>query len=439
MGVIISRFRKEKTTLEVLDKLEEKIKDIEAYTISTQERRKRFVGRFLVTSIVLYILGSLVFYFAFFPPTWNERIVHSVPLLICPIIIFIVKRVLAWHYERKVRQNSNKLKDLRTEKKKILEKVMEKETYKVAVEILDKYGDKSHRLQTQAFNATLTALRSPATSGTPKPIPVGMPSPRLPAPSVPQRQVSPPPMGGGRTSTPMTPQGRPVMAMQMPRTAPGGMMIRPSFPQPYPVRQSPTPYRRTPFPIINQNAKGVVEKMVDYLVGDGPSHRFAMICSECYMHNGMALKEEYEYTAFRCAFCGTFNPAKKQRPMAPRLSLDQLEKLQAKQESSEDSDGEEGEDRSSASSQSGEPRSPGVGEEGPIESELELQNTEARQLEPAPSNEVCDTADTEGEPQTAEQQEATDSLVDTGAQESNDTVKQEVPTRPETVGSKKLD
>lgn len=33
----------------------------------------------------------------------------------------------------------------------------------------------------------------------------------------------------------------------------------------------------------------------------------------------MALQEEYEYAAFRCAFCNFFNPAKKLRPMAPRL------------------------------------------------------------------------------------------------------------------------
>lgn len=34
----------------------------------------------------------------------------------------------------------------------------------------------------------------------------------------------------------------------------------------------------------------------------------------------MALQEEYEYAAFRCAFCNFFNPAKKLRPIAPRLS-----------------------------------------------------------------------------------------------------------------------
>lgn len=44
--------------------------------------------------------------------------------------------------------------------------------------------------------------------------------------------------------------------------------------------------RRTPFPVVNQNEKGVFEKIVDVLIGDGPGDRFAMICKECYAHNG---------------------------------------------------------------------------------------------------------------------------------------------------------
>lgn len=36
----------------------------------------------------------------------------------------------------------------------------------------------------------------------------------------------------------------------------------------------------------------------------------------------MALQEEYEFAAFRCAFCNFFNPAKKCRPSAPRLPIE---------------------------------------------------------------------------------------------------------------------
>ncbi|XP_053665061.1 endoplasmic reticulum junction formation protein lunapark-B [Anopheles marshallii] len=430
MGVIISRFRKEKTTFQKLEELEEKIKDFEAYTISTQERRKRFVGRFLVTSIVLYVLGSLIFYFIFFPPTWNERIVHSVPLLICPILIFVLKRVLAWHYERKLRLNANKLKDLRADKKKILENVMEKETYKVAVEILDKFGEKSHRIQTQAFNASLTPLRAP------KLMPVGQqPAPRMQSPNVPQRQISPPSMTV-RSATPMTPQMRPGGPIHTPQTAPS-LMVRapPHLPQSpmYGTRNNAI-FRRTPFPIINQNQKGVLEKMVDYLVGDGPTNRFAMICSECCMHNGMVLKEEYEYTAFRCAFCNALNPAKKQRPVAPRLPYEQkqLDRLSQKPDTSSGSEAEDGEELSSGSSQSGEPRSPGVGEEEPFEPEQEVKEEDVRNMASSETENASPdvVASTAAEPE---------SIVNESGATADNADSTEVPSRPETVGSKKVD
>ncbi|PFX11338.1 Protein lunapark, partial [Stylophora pistillata] len=62
--------------------------------------------------------------------------------------------------------------------------------------------------------------------------------------------------------------------------------------------------------------------LVEYLVGDGPNNRYALICSQCCSHNGMALKEEFEYTAFRCCYCYHLNPAKKHRPTAPKLDYD---------------------------------------------------------------------------------------------------------------------
>ena len=38
-----------------------------------------------------------------------------------------------------------------------------------------------------------------------------------------------------------------------------------------------------------------MDKLVEYLVGDGPANRYALICKQCQSHNGMALKEEFEY------------------------------------------------------------------------------------------------------------------------------------------------
>ena len=54
--------------------------------------------------------------------------------------------------------------------------------------------------------------------------------------------------------------------------------------------------------------------MVEYLVSDGPNNRYALVCSECYSHNGMALRDEFEYLSFRCAYCYHLNPARKRKP-----------------------------------------------------------------------------------------------------------------------------
>lgn len=361
MGAIISRFRKEKTTYQILENLEEKISELEAFTISTQERQKRFVANFLVISIGLYVISFAVFYFVFFPPTWNERIIHSLPLLICPMIITLIKKGLAWYFERKVIINTNELKELRAEKKKILEKVMDKETYKVAVDILNKFGEKSVKMQNQALSG-LSPMKAPQPMQmTPK-----GPTQMRPAQSAPGPQMTP-----VRQQMPNTPIGFNVSARQ-PNPAMQG-----SFYQPHsagvvqrPMGMAPgsmqtMPYRRTPFPIINHSQKGVIEKMVDYLVGDGPNSRFAMICSQCLMHNGMALQEEYEYAAFRCAFCGAYNGAKKQRPLAPKLPFEQAQLDKLKEQHGSSSSLAESEQSSSEETASGEADAEALDQEQP--------------------------------------------------------------------------
>lgn len=64
----------------------------------------------------------------------------------------MLKKIVAWYFQRKVNSNSNKLTELKAEKKKILEKVMDKETYKNAIELLNRFGDKpgTYRAQSQA-------------------------------------------------------------------------------------------------------------------------------------------------------------------------------------------------------------------------------------------------------------------------------------------------
>ncbi|XP_045457533.1 endoplasmic reticulum junction formation protein lunapark-A-like [Melitaea cinxia] len=74
-----------------------------------------------------------------------------------------------------------------------------------------------------------------------------------------------------------------------------------------------------PRPLPDRN-RSVLEKVVDYLLKDGPNHRMALICSTCFSDNGMAMAEEFEYVSYVCAYCGKLNAACKQRPAAPLLA-----------------------------------------------------------------------------------------------------------------------
>lgn len=80
------------------------------------------------------------------------------------------------------------------------------------------------------------------------------------------------------------------------------------------------PLRPLPRPILPRE-RGVLDRMMDFFVGDGPHQRYALICRHCGGHNGMALQEEFEYVSYNCCYCYQFNPPRKMRPMGPRLPV----------------------------------------------------------------------------------------------------------------------
>lgn len=118
--------------------------------------------------------------------------------------------------------------------------------------------------------------------------------------SNPDGELSRPSLPPSLTATPRNSIQAPTPAFQPNKPAQGMAML----PLPAPI----LPRERT-----------YLDRVVEYLIGDGPANRYALICSQCQSHNGMALKEEFEYIGFRCCYCFNFNPARKQRPEAPKL------------------------------------------------------------------------------------------------------------------------
>lgn len=203
---------------------------------------------------------------------------------------------------------------------------MEKETYKVAKELIEKYDpsmlrehsphepDLSSRLN-QSMNSSILRQR---VNRPMNPMNQTVGSVTIGSLSIDKKPVQGPAMMG-------TPLARP--AAQPPGMAPPNRFanppLNPTNPQQFNLMRPPTlvqPARRPNLvrPISSQD-RSIVEKLVDYMVGDGPNNRYALICKFCYSHNGMAHKDEFDYLNFRCCFCSNFNPARRTKPVAPTL------------------------------------------------------------------------------------------------------------------------
>ncbi|KAJ8924441.1 hypothetical protein NQ315_007238 [Exocentrus adspersus] len=336
MGIIIGKFRKKKSTYDVLEKLEQEIVSIEEFGRSTEQTRKKIIGRFILLAVLVYVILAFVLYIYYHRISTNQRLICIIPLIGFPLIIWVIKRVLTWYYSRKIRKNEKKLVSLKDEKKKMLDNVMETETYKVAKKILDKFGDTAKKpLPLTTSESTPVARASGALVPS-----VARPSSHT---GLRQRNVGMNSTLRGRLSlgAPQSPYPTSQFAQFVSPMAPNRSLA--GFTSMMPSNRGPTPGTPLPLPrSILPRDRSVLDKMVDYLVGDGPSNRYALICKQCNSHNGMSLKEEFEYLSFRCCYCSAFNPARKQRPTGPKFetspSLKALPANSSDSEKNSDSD-----------------------------------------------------------------------------------------------------
>ncbi|XP_014216815.1 endoplasmic reticulum junction formation protein lunapark isoform X2 [Copidosoma floridanum] len=272
-----------------------------------EQRHKKIVGFLIIYSGILYIITTMIFYFYFFPAELYDQIFYIAPLLTFPILILFTKKTVSWYYRRKIFKYEEKLTNLQHEKKKVLDEVTETETYKKAKEILMKYAP--DQLQTALSSRHSLAPSEISHSSTPQILT------SLQSGSELRRRAL--------ASSTLYQNASNTTGICVPIGVSSGQTL--SSLSPYLVSKSnntatSVPKSPLPRPILPKK-RSYIDKLVEYVVGDGPNNRYALICQKCDSHNGMALKEEFEYFAFRCCYCNFWNPARKQKPSAPKLDV----------------------------------------------------------------------------------------------------------------------
>ncbi|XP_040005185.1 endoplasmic reticulum junction formation protein lunapark-A [Xiphias gladius] len=320
MGAVVSRWRAKPSTVEILEGIDKDIQTLEEYSEKYQRQLKIWVGRLLLYSSLLYLMTCIVVYFWYLPEQVMGRLILALPFIIFPLLVWFLRKLLIIIFSRRTEKNNEKLEDLKTQKRKILEEVMETETYKNAKMILERFDpDSKKKIELESTPVGPQMTPKPGQelrqrSVIPKTPPVVV-NPASSAAARPPSASAPTYPGRSSHSAPGGPPERSLSAI----AAQQSLMrkpVTPGTPVPGVGMHPPGPPLARP---VLPRERGAMDRVIEYLVGDGPQNRYALICQQCLSHNGMALKEEFEYIAFRCAYCYFLNPARKTRPQAPRL------------------------------------------------------------------------------------------------------------------------
>nr|XP_046187945.1 endoplasmic reticulum junction formation protein lunapark-A-like isoform X2 [Oncorhynchus gorbuscha] len=334
MGVLISRFRTKPSTVEVLEGIDKDIQTGEECRELYQRQLKQWIWRLLLYSSLLYLMASIIVYLWYLPEQMIGKVILALPYVIFPLFVCLLRKGLIALFNRRTEKNNEKLDDLKSQKRKILLEVMETETYKTAKMILERFDPDSKAKVPVSLPNEMPMTPKPHQELRQRPVtprppvavtPAAARPPRPPVALTPAAARPPVALAAAGVSLLLAPgathAGPPL------HSAPGGpperilseaaqqsLMKRPMTPGTLVPGVGP-PLAR---PVLPRD-RGAMDRFIEYLVGDGPQNRYALICQQCLTHNGMALKEEFEYIAFRCAYCCFLNPARKARPQAPRL------------------------------------------------------------------------------------------------------------------------
>ncbi|RKP39156.1 hypothetical protein BJ085DRAFT_13083, partial [Dimargaris cristalligena] len=258
MGAVLSLFRGSGDTdyEQVLADLDEKIHRAQTNLAEIKLREKKWVVVFLIYSMFGYAVYAMVFYAYLNQPheplqTW---LYQFAPIPLGPLVIFYSRRLIQLWYRRRQASQEAYIVSLKEKQRTKVEELKKKTAYYSTRNLLERYD--------------------------------------LP-PTSPRNPSSPPASGLGPQAG--GPMNRPVNSVSFPPRGPPGSFAGPHLPP-----NSASPMSRPWY-----------DKLVDKIVGDeGPETKYALICRNCFAHNGLALPEEIQSIQYVCPKCGFFNGKK---------------------------------------------------------------------------------------------------------------------------------
>uniref|UniRef100_A0A0K0EE51 Endoplasmic reticulum junction formation protein lunapark n=1 Tax=Strongyloides stercoralis TaxID=6248 RepID=A0A0K0EE51_STRER len=273
------------------------------------ERNNNFQANFIRSTFFLLFLLSTTGSAYLFMLIGNklEWGIYTALLFVASAFLFILfRKLLRPIFEWRDSRYQSHLASLIETKQKILEEIKNKESYKVASELLQEFGDEPETSYFGTPNVNLNGTINPMENlgnGSPAFISRGRGNPKIFKNPQSQFNLS--------KVDPKSLQIKAAHNVSMLKQK-DSQSIQKSTSSHSKLNKNVNSTIRTlpPRPYIDSHNTSIVERIADMVLGDGISNRYALICLFCKSHNGMALKDEFESLAYKCYRCQKFNPAR---------------------------------------------------------------------------------------------------------------------------------
>ncbi|CAF1345429.1 unnamed protein product [Rotaria sordida] len=318
-------FKFRATLSEELDDLQSELTRLQQTLIQTRLRQRQWTKWFAIYAILAYVIVNICYYTFFLPQDFVTQIYAFSISITFGILLYGIHWIMRWYFRKVIQMKEEKLELFKERKQELIEEVKNKETYAVAKNLLEKYGEKlTPEVGSPVINDQRPRASSkPTISGAEKPS-VSVVSPKPSSFENGNQLVQTPVREGSTHQRPrasskptISSAEKPSVSVVSPKPSSfenGNQLVQ------TPVREGSTRLAAGVTPgklprAIQPPQRTFWGAILDTIVGDGPSKRYGLICKSCNSHNGMALEEEFEYLSFRCAYCNYFNGARKHKPV----------------------------------------------------------------------------------------------------------------------------
>uniref|UniRef100_A0A8C5HB31 Lunapark n=1 Tax=Gouania willdenowi TaxID=441366 RepID=A0A8C5HB31_GOUWI len=122
MGALISLRSSKQSTVQILEGIEKDFQILNDNSKKYQRQLKRWGERLLLYSFLLFMMTFMVVYFLFLPEQLMGRFILSLPFIIFPFLVWLIRKLLVVVFTRRTKRNNGNLESLKyfqSKKKKV--------------------------------------------------------------------------------------------------------------------------------------------------------------------------------------------------------------------------------------------------------------------------------------------------------------------------------